>query len=49
MIRVHLSLEAAPPWAPDDDQYAVEIRTDPQALLAAADRWERALASFPTR
>ncbi|MCF3170698.1 MULTISPECIES: hypothetical protein [Streptomyces] len=53
-IRVHLSLEALPPWQRDDDgadiyQYAVEITTDAGALLHAADQWDLALASFPPR
>ncbi|MBK3562196.1 hypothetical protein [Streptomyces sp. MBT62] len=54
LVRVHLSLEAAPPWLqgearPDIYQYSVEIRVDTAALLRAADEWELALASFPTR
>ncbi|MDQ0688527.1 hypothetical protein QFZ56_007490 [Streptomyces achromogenes] len=54
VIRVHLSLEAAPPWQQGDDradiyQYVVEVRVDTAALLHAADHWDLALASFPTR
>ncbi|MGW4034408.1 WapI family immunity protein [Streptomyces sp. NPDC004838] len=54
VIRVHLSLEAAPPWQQGDDradiyQYAVEVRMDTAALLHAADQWDLALTSFPTR
>ncbi|MFC7219310.1 hypothetical protein ACFQLX_14195 [Streptomyces polyrhachis] len=54
VVRVHLSLEAAPPWHRDDDgadvyQYAVELRLDRGALLRAADQWDEALAAFPTR
>jgi hypothetical protein len=54
VIRVHLSLEAAPPWQQGDAgadiyQYAVEVRMDPAALLHAADQWDLALASFPPR
>ncbi|MEU8777131.1 hypothetical protein [Streptomyces sp. NPDC048606] len=54
VIRVHLSLEAAPPWRQDDDgvdiyQYAVEVRMGTAALLEAADRWDLALAPFPPR
>ncbi|MFF8592096.1 hypothetical protein ACF061_11725 [Streptomyces sp. NPDC015220] len=54
VIRVHLSLEAAPPWQQGDDgadiyQYVVEVRLDTAALLHAADRWDLALVSFPTR
>ncbi|MER7759202.1 hypothetical protein [Streptomyces sp. NPDC097619] len=54
IVRVHLSLEAAPPWhrgedGPDIHQYAVEIRTDTEALLLAADTWDLALAAFPPR
>lgn len=54
VIRIHLSLEAAPPWQPEDDrddiyQYVVEARTDTAALLHAADQWELALVPFPPR
>ena len=54
VIRVHLSLEAAPPWKQGDDraaiyQYFAEVRVDTAALLHAADQWDLALASFPTR
>ncbi|XUL85721.1 WapI family immunity protein [Streptomyces galilaeus] len=54
LVRVHLSLEATPPWlqgesGPDIDQYSVDIRVDTAALLQAADEWELAPASFPTR
>ncbi|MET9874058.1 hypothetical protein ABZZ36_05400 [Actinacidiphila glaucinigra] len=54
VIRLHLSLEATPPWQLGDDrpdiyQYFVEVRANASALLRAADQWELALASFPTR
>ncbi len=54
LIRVHLSLEALPPWRqgdarPDIYQYFVEVQVDTAALRHAADEWELALASFPTR
>ncbi|MFF1844083.1 hypothetical protein ACFVW9_20355 [Streptomyces sp. NPDC058217] len=54
VIRVHLSLEAAPPWRQGDEstgiyQYAVEVRLNTDALLQAADQWDLALASFPPR
>lgn len=54
VIRLHLSLEATPPWQLGDDradiyQYFVEVRVDTAALLRAADQWDLALASFPTR
>ncbi|MBT2508591.1 hypothetical protein J7I98_22415 [Streptomyces sp. ISL-98] len=54
VLRVHLSLEAAPPWQQGDDgadlyQYVVKVRVDTAALLHAADEWDLALASFPTR
>ncbi|MFF2375072.1 hypothetical protein ACFVUW_11890 [Streptomyces xiamenensis] len=54
LIRVHLSLEAAPPWQQGDDgtdiyQYFVEMRLDTAALLRQADRWDLALHSFPPR
>ncbi|MFD0567345.1 hypothetical protein ACFQ2M_39355 [Kitasatospora saccharophila] len=53
-VRVHLSLEARPPWRRDEDgeevyQYVVELRLDAAALLRAADEWDRALAAFPAR
>ncbi|MFD9001454.1 hypothetical protein ACFV0T_10860 [Streptomyces sp. NPDC059582] len=54
VIRLHLSLEAAPPWQQGDHkadiyQYFVTVRVDAAALLHAADQWDLALASFPTR
>lgn len=54
VLRVHLSLEAAPPWQQGDNgtdiyQFVVEVRLDTAALLEAADQWELGLASFPTR
>ncbi|MFD0078862.1 hypothetical protein ACFVIY_41575 [Streptomyces sp. NPDC127166] len=54
VIRIHLSLEAAPPWQQGDGgadiyQYVVEVRMDATALLHAADQWDLALASFPPR
>ncbi|WP_455680676.1 WapI family immunity protein [Streptomyces roseus] len=54
VIRVHLSLEAEPPWERGDEstciyRYAVEVRMDTDALLHAADQWDLALASFQPR
>ncbi|MER7767085.1 hypothetical protein [Kitasatospora sp. NPDC096140] len=56
LVRVHLSLEAAPPWqrwdaddAPDIYQYAVEVACSNDELLQAADAWEHGLSSFPSR
>ena len=54
VLRVHLSSEGAPPRqqgdaGPDLYQYVVEVRLDTAALLHAADQWDLALASFPTR
>ncbi|MEU0405673.1 hypothetical protein ABZ318_36830 [Streptomyces sp. NPDC006197] len=54
VIRVHLSLEAAPPWQQGNDgadiyQYVVEVRMDTAALLHAAGQWDLSLASFPPR
>ncbi|MEV8535841.1 hypothetical protein [Streptomyces sp. NPDC051211] len=53
-IRLHLSLEATPPWRQGDDrpdiyQYFVEVHVPTAALLHAADQWNLALDSFPTR
>ncbi|MFD7342510.1 hypothetical protein ACFV98_42155 [Streptomyces violascens] len=54
VIRVHLSLEAAPLWQQCDDgadmyQYVVELSMDAAALLHAADQWELSLVPFPPR
>ncbi|UUU23900.1 WapI family immunity protein [Streptomyces sp. DSM 40750] len=54
VIRVHLSMEATPPWQQGGDrpgiyQYFVEVRVDTAALLDAADQWDLALTPFPTR
>ncbi len=54
VIRIHLSLEAAPPWQQGDDradiyQYVVGVRMDTAALLRAADQWDLALMPFPSR
>ncbi|WP_370129306.1 hypothetical protein [Streptacidiphilus sp. EB103A] len=54
VIRVHLSLEAAPPWQQGDGgadiyQYFVEVRMDAATLLDAADQWDLAMDSFPAR
>lgn len=54
VVRIHLSLEAAPPWQRGEDgadiyQYVVEIRLDAAALLHAADQWDLSLASLPAR
>ncbi|MFD8541825.1 WapI family immunity protein [Streptomyces rubrogriseus] len=54
VIRVHLSLEAAPPWqqgegGPGIYQYGVEVSLDAAALLHAADEWDLPLASLPSR
>ncbi|KIF00445.1 hypothetical protein PL81_41125 [Streptomyces sp. RSD-27] len=54
VIRVHLSLEAPPPWQQSDDgagiyQYVVEVRWAAAALLRAADEWDLSLASLPPR
>ncbi|MFJ5519505.1 hypothetical protein ACIQB4_20915 [Streptomyces griseoluteus] len=54
VIRVHLSLEAAPPWQQGDDradiyQYVVDVSLDAAALLHAADEWDLSLTSLPPR
>ncbi|MFI6875478.1 hypothetical protein ACIBL6_18755 [Streptomyces sp. NPDC050400] len=54
VIRVHLSLEAAPPWQQGDHgadiyQYVVEVGMEAAALLHAADQWDLSLTSFPPR
>ncbi|WP_404962138.1 hypothetical protein [Streptomyces sp. 147326] len=54
VIRVHLSLEASPPWQQGEDkagiyQYFVEVRANTETLLQVADQWDRDLEPFPTR
>jgi hypothetical protein len=54
VTRLHLSLEAAPPWRQGGDraaiyQYSVEVQVDTAPLLQAADELDLALTSFPTR
>lgn len=54
VIRLHLSLEAAPPWQQgahraDIYQYFMKVHVGTAALLHAADQWELAMACFPTR
>lgn len=54
VIRVHLSLEASPPWHQGHDraavyQYVVQMRMDTAALLHAAAQWDLALMPFPSR
>ncbi|OQR65766.1 hypothetical protein B6E66_01420 [Streptomyces maremycinicus] len=53
VLRVHLSLEAAPPLRQDEDldlyQYVVEIETDQAELVRAAAEWDQHLARFPPR
>ncbi|MGW7412117.1 WapI family immunity protein [Streptomyces sp. NPDC054863] len=54
VIRMHLSMEAEPPWQQGENgadiyQYFVEVQVDTTGLLRAADQWDLALASFPAR
>ncbi|MFC9268216.1 hypothetical protein ACFTXJ_10675 [Streptomyces zhihengii] len=54
LVRVHLSLEALPPWRTGDDrpdiyQYWVQVQVATDDLRAAADAWAEALDAFPTR
>jgi hypothetical protein len=54
VIRVHLSLEAAPPWQRGDGgadiyQYFVEVRMEAATVLDAADQRDLAMDSFPAR
>jgi hypothetical protein len=55
VLRVHLSLEAAPPWLPYDEdldelhQYTLDLPCEDADLLRAATEWERELAPFPAR
>ncbi|MFT2018537.1 hypothetical protein ACMA1D_22250 [Streptomyces sp. 796.1] len=53
-VRLHLSLEAAPPSRPDAEspdvyQYFVAVRVATVDLLRAADAWDAELAAFPPR
>lgn len=51
-IRVHLSLEALPPWAnprAEIHETYLPIHSDPTALQTAADEWARELANYPRR
>ncbi|MFJ4879553.1 hypothetical protein ACIP93_30735 [Streptomyces sp. NPDC088745] len=54
VLRVHLSREGAPPrrsqgGRPEAPRYAIEIETDRDALLRAAEEWDRDLTPFPPR
>ncbi len=54
LIRVHLSLEAGPPWlrgkaGPDIFEYFVVIGVPLNRVTAAVDDWDQELASFPER
>ncbi|MFF9126682.1 hypothetical protein ACF09J_25945 [Streptomyces sp. NPDC014889] len=54
VLRVHLSLEAMPPWRQDDEdvdlyQHVIEIETDRAELMRAAEDWDQHLARFPRR
>ncbi|MDX3533013.1 hypothetical protein PV721_01215 [Streptomyces sp. MB09-01] len=54
VIRIHLSMEASPPWQQGEDkadiyQYFIEVRANTAALLEAADQWDLDLVPFPTR
>jgi hypothetical protein len=53
-LRVHFSLESAAPSAPTERQavtmqHWIELQTQPEQLLAAADAWDRELTAFPER
>jgi len=53
VVRVHCSLEAAPPWLHDDQRspwgYAVVLRVDPVELLQAAAQWSYQLTTLAPR
>ncbi|MFE7186135.1 hypothetical protein ACFU80_29120 [Streptomyces erythrochromogenes] len=53
VVRVHLSLEASPPWRPDIEgdmvPYDVEIELTEVELLRAANEWDRELLAYPDR
>ncbi|WP_184764784.1 WapI family immunity protein [Streptomyces griseoloalbus] len=53
VLRVHLSLEAAPPRRqnenPDLYQYVIDVETDQAELMRAAEEWDQRLARFPLR
>ncbi|MCU1676219.1 MAG: hypothetical protein JWM93_977 [Frankiales bacterium] len=51
VVRVHLSLESAPPWEQDSQllSFFLEMTITGDDLRAAADEWERELLPFPER
>ncbi|GGU21178.1 hypothetical protein GCM10010244_54650 [Streptomyces coeruleorubidus] len=54
VLRVHLSLEAAPPRRRYGEhlglfQHVVEVETDRAKLMRAAEEWDQRLAQFPLR
>ncbi|MFI7286172.1 hypothetical protein ACIBRY_05865 [Streptomyces anulatus] len=53
-LRVHLSLEAAPPRLRRDEdldlyQHVIEVETGRAELMRAAEEWDQRLARFPQR
>jgi hypothetical protein len=53
-IRVHLSLEAAPPWSAGTDsgepfESVVEVSASLAEVARAAAEWDRELAAYPVR
>jgi hypothetical protein len=53
VVRVHCSLEAAPPWLDQDGRlpwgYAVTLRVHPRELRQAATQWAYQLDTLPPR
>lgn len=53
-LRVHLSLEAGPPWLSAEErgniwQFFVQVPVSVGLLDEIADRWDREMAQFPGR
>jgi hypothetical protein len=51
VVRVHLSLESAPPWEQDADllSFFLEMTVTSDQLRAAAGQWTAESAAFPER
>jgi hypothetical protein len=53
-LRVHFSLESAPPWIDEEGRYDMyefflELTVPVHAIESAASEWESALSAFPAR
>ena len=49
-VRVHLAVEARPPWLDEDvDEHVLELSMGLAELARAADAWDEEIAAFPER